>query len=300
MMTSGKAFLCLAHLVLLGGCGGGGGDGGESTPPQPVPFPVTLLATGSVNLAPGGLAMSSMVASQAQLNAVFERVNIGKIPEAYRAPDFAAISLIYVEGGGTTDPTSSVRISQAFRNPDGSNAIGVELCAGAVGVPATYRPFALYSVSPTVTSAAFALMQRSHPNCLTVGRINAALVAAGDSILPTAPVDSHPSRVVSNPTEYAALQQRIVVPTGFAPDFASVNLIYLEGAGDLDPTSFLRVLSVLESVDHTVDISVEFCGNPTVNIPTHRPYALYTVPRLSGQARINVTESEPPGCFTTR
>lgn len=132
-------------------------------------------------------------------------------------------------------------------------------------------------------------------------QIVVSLVAAGDALI-SVPFLQEPSRVIKNQQELNAVLSRLptnAVPAAFtAPDFTKVNLIYLEGAGDNDAQSTVRIINVDSASDNTHVINVESCGSSIVFIANHIPFALYSTSVITGSVRFSWVSREPGNCLT--
>jgi len=298
-VKSTKTSVVLFLSVLVTASCGGGGGGGNSPPPS-TGINTALVASGSViagvEIIPNA---SRVISTQAELDQFVGRAGALNVPAEYRSVNFTLNSVLYVEGGGDNDPSSSVRIVDA-ETVNGVNMVSTEICGIPASNPSGHRPFAMYIVPASIRTAMFTSTQHSRPSCITVSDIQATRVAAGDLPLSTPPLVS-PARVIRNLSEWSAIASRIpagALPAGYAPDFTAVTLIYLEGS-DNDPSSYMRIIQVLRSVDNSVDAAYEYCGNTIVMLPTHLPYALYSVPKTAGTVRLNIQVHAPPNCATT-
>ena len=92
------------------------------------------------------------------------------------------------------------------------------------------------------------------------------------------------SNAVNIASSAAALAQlasgRFVMPQSLASfNYAQGDVVYVEGAGNNDPASVVRLLSV-NRVPGNDSLTSELCSSVVPTAGVHRPYALYTVPKL--------------------
>ena len=295
-----RGLLFLVSIAVgLVACGGGGGGDSSPSPQPPVTIALTLEAAGSV--IPGAAVVpnaSRVITTRAELDEFVGRAG-GKVFAEFRTVNFAINSVIYLEGPGDNDAASSARIASAA-TANGINTIQTEICGVPAANPSGHRPFALYLVPANIQSATFITTQRSRPTCSTVDDIPATRVAVGDLPHGTAPLVS-PTRVIRDAAGWATISSRIptLLPPGYAPDFDVVTLIYLESA-DNDASSYLRIVQTLENSDNSVDVGYEYCGSTLVMLPTHLPFALYSIPKHTAAIRLNIQVNLPPNCATSR
>lgn len=297
----------LVVSVAIGACGGGGGIASTPTPPPvevPTPIGATLIQAGSVLPAaqPSSTRMR-LIQSKADLDAVILRLPPGSILLQDSAPDFSSMNLVYLEGAGDNDPSSAVSLSSARKNSDGSSSFNVEYC-GNLSSPATHRPFSLYTVPALTGAATFAEVASQLPNCGGRTRVPATLVASGDlsggKYLPLPP---ERFMIATNQGQWNTALQRIpgAVPQQYVnPDFTQVNMVYLEGYGDNDQASYVRLLDLLRASPSDYFLYAEYCGSSIVFIATHTGFAVYAVPLLPVGVRVEWSSKQPPNCLVPR
>lgn len=109
--------------------------------------------------------------------------------------------------------------------------------------------------------------------------------------------------VIADQAALDALAARIgtgrIPPQYRTPDFAQSNLVYLEGTGDNDPASAVRIVDAGRNAEG-VRLNGEFCGNPVSTIPAHRPFALYVVPSLEGTMSVEWSLALLPNCVAVK
>jgi hypothetical protein len=99
---------------------------------------------------------------------------------------------------------------------------------------------------------------------------------AGAPILPSAVT------VIRNQAELDQLRQgRFTPPASLANfDFTQGDIVYVEANGDRDPTSVARLLQVSRNGDSDF-VTAETCSTVSREPGDHRPFALYTLPKLN-------------------
>ena len=302
----------LFFALVLAGCGGGGGSGNPDNPPPPDPgtvLPVTLVSTGSFHASNPSAALSGFRAftTLAELDA-FQAAGVEK-PVSLRSVDFNVNAVLYLEGPADDFLPATVRLVE-FRRFDGTReTVTGERCTNDVaGIPTpsrAQRPYAFYIV-PKLLSTTFAATARVGAACTTVETVSPLTRAAvGDWNSgfgrPQPPVGL---QVIRTQAQLDAVLPSFalgdVPPQYRAPDFSEVTLLFVAGAGDNDPQSYVRVDRVLANDDGTREVIAEYCGDSTVFIGTHIPFALYVVPRFDTAARLVAIERIPGACALPR
>ena len=241
-----------------------------------------------------------VVTTQAQWDALKVRFPGVAIPPAFVSPDFTQTNLIYVQKGDDS-AQSSVRVPNVFKIPTPPiNSVVVEYCAGpGVSIP-NHWPFSVTAVPALSGDVRVESTFANLPNCTPRAKVPKTLVAAGDGVISAPPLGTN-FLVVTTLAQWEQVKLRIpptAIPPQFqTPDFSQNNLIYVQALDD-NPASSIRVVEVLRStVPPPVNfISVEYCGGPGTTIPNHMTFAVYAVPVLTGENRVENGRVEPPNC----
>ncbi|MBN9429612.1 MAG: hypothetical protein J0H09_24215 [Burkholderiales bacterium] len=105
-----------------------------------------------------------------------------------------------------------------------------------------------------------------------------------------------PMRLIRNQQEWAEILPRFAgtVPAGYAtPDFSQLSLLYVEGYPTRDPGTYVRLQSFRSTIDGAQhDVEVEYCGVEEFSGAMYIPFALYTLPPLTGEARFTLHTRE--------
>lgn len=106
------------------------------------------------------------------------------------------------------------------------------------------------------------------------------LLATGVVPPGVAPLPSQVTVVTSAGQLDALRLGRFTVPESLANfDFAQGDVVYVEANGDRDPTSVVRLLQVTRSSGSDF-VTIETCSTVAREQGPHRPYALYTMPKV--------------------
>lgn len=120
--------------------------------------------------------------------------------------------------------------------------------------------------------------------------LSVQLVLTGAEPAAAAPLPNQVT-VISSAAQLELVRNgRFTVPSPLATyDFSQGDLIYVEGLGDLDPASVVRVAQVTRSSTGMESVTAEACSTGPRQAGTHRPFALYTVSKLLNVGAFSVT-----------
>lgn len=134
-------------------------------------------------------------------------------------------------------------------------------------------------------------------------KVAATLVLTGEARLDPAPIAAG-FLLITNVAELDALAARFrlnEIPQQYrSPNFAQFDMVYLEGTGDNDHRSQVRIVDAERASDGDVSIDAEFCGNALATTANHRPYALYLVPKVGGETSLEWGIAQHPGCVSLK
>jgi hypothetical protein len=294
-----RAFFSLVvAAAILAGCGGGGGSSydpstGESLVIQLV---TTGVADPSSSPAPGGQVV---VTSSAQLTSL--AAGRFTIPASLANFDYTRGTVIYVEGIGDLDLTSVARIDQ-IRRSDGLDSITSQVCRSVPLMAGSHRPFALYTTPNILNLTPGIATTTGLFPCAMVSLLPSTFVAGG--LAPITDFSPRPPTVIRDQAVWDNTKSKLPagsIPPQFAnPDFSQVVLIYVETLGDADINLYVRMMGVYANVDGSHDVVAEQCGLITDFIHMYNHYAVYQVPRFTGDARVTHAPVAPPNCLTAR
>lgn len=301
-MKNRACFTASFLLFLLAACS----DGGSSTSTPTVPVPPVAIA---ISLESAGIVATNVPGIDGGVVLVTSQASLGElssgrftVPDSARDIDFGSHTLIYIEGQADNDFTSTVRIKDLLLDEYGDYTLLFERCGAEPVAPLVHRPFALY-LAPKISGSVGVSATSLATGCTTVTTVQATLVAAGTFVGACCMSPRPPVRVDSQARLDALLPQLAPgsVPAQYlAPDFGQVTLIYVEGAPDNVPDSYVRILQAFQSTNGSRDFIAEQCGPEVPFNTNHVPYALYAVPRFDAAARVARFYTTPPACLTSR
>lgn len=127
--------------------------------------------------------------------------------------------------------------------------------------------------------------------------IEVSVVAVGE-VRSTIPVTAR-MQVINTQAQWdvVLLQIGAQIPQQFlTPNFSQLSLIYVEGAGDSDPFSNLRILGAVRQASGTTVITVEQCGGMPAAPAVHIPFTLYVSQKIEGAIAFSSTVAARPNC----
>ena len=83
-------------------------------------------------------------------------------------------------------------------------------------------------------------------------------------------------------------------------DFNTRMGLYLEGVANLDPGSVVRLVEVLKIDNNVVQVTAEQCGSGAGASPSQRPFAVYTLPALTGSFMVQWRVVAAEQCTTVQ
>lgn len=321
-------------IALVAACGGGGGDdvasggdgngngggnGGGSPPPveQPqVPLVLEYLDSNRIFIEASAAPRLIVARSVDEYRALppFEQ-RVAPPPPDLAASDFEQYWLLYLEYRSVQPSVNSARIGieRIETSSDGSvHTIFAEFCVLPPENPRLDpRPYSMYKTSRFTGTVEVRWAERSASECLvrhegtiaglTPDPIPLQLVAAGDVDLRFA--WNRGPLVVRSSEQWAEVRRGITGPLPAAyenPDFARINLIYLETFGDWGVDSYVRIRDVYVNADRSYRlIRTEYCGYEE-GMSTHRPFAIYETEVLPGTVEFENLSSSMERCLTQR
>src|SRR5687768_12450402 len=301
--------LALALAAVVAACGG---SNGGSNAPSSQPLSITLVETGSfpVFIPPATVAGFRLLNSLAEYDAFPQDARECPLsstwcgapykPTELRTLDFTQFSVMYVEGPADDFLGATVRLAEIRRTDEARDSVMAERCTlNPNGVPTpnfAYRPYAFYIVPKLLATTTYAWTSATSPACGTASPVPFTFVAAGEfggpewtGEWPSSPLAIRTQAELNYLLPYFA--PGTIPPQYLAPDFSQVTLLYVTGVADFYLDSYVRVDRVLLNDDGSRDVIAEYCGAhiDRLGAPVnHISFALYAVPRFTGEVRLTV------------
>lgn len=296
-----RSLLCAFFAAaILAGCGGGGSSSPD--PSTGETLAVTLVDTGvAFRTSTPPASNRVIITSSMQLTALAAGRFV--VPASLANFDYSRGSVIYVEGAGDSDFTSVARVGQV-RRLSGVDSVTAEICRSVNPIAGFHKPYALYTTATPLNPDAGTGTSFGFFPCPSVSLLPATFISGG--LAPITDLSPRPPTVIRDQVVWDNTKSKLpagsIPPQYATPDFSQVVLIYVETLRDGDPNLYVRMMGVYGNIDGSHDVVAEQCGVIIDFEPLqmYNHYAVYSVPRFTGDARLAKVALAPPSCLTVR